>query len=53
MKTVLAILAVIFLLGVFILQPYLEARTFNKFRKEESIKATYIDAVFSNLRITP
>lgn len=32
----------------FLAQPYFEMRTFNKFSNQ---KATYFDAVFSNLRI--
>lgn len=39
------IIAVVFLVG-----PYFEMRSFNKFSKT---KATYLDAVFSELRIEP
>ena len=36
-----------FIVGLFV-QPYFEMRAFNKFNDQ---KATYIDALFSNLRI--
>ena len=34
------------------LQPAFEARTFNKFRPEGAPKATYWDALWTNLRVT-
>ena len=33
-------------------QPAFEARTFNKFRPEGAPKATYWDALWTNLRVT-
>jgi hypothetical protein len=47
--TLLTIFGVILLVWVFVL-PYFEARTFNKFSKT---KATYFDAVVSDLRVIP
>jgi hypothetical protein len=41
-------LAIIAVIAIALLQPYFEMRTFNKFSKQ---KATYIDAVFANLRV--
>lgn len=45
----LIILALLILLGI-VMQPYFEARSFNKFSK---IKATYWDAVWTQLRVMP
>ena len=39
---------IVLFVGVF--QPYMEMRAFNKFSK---VKATFFDAVFSELRVTP
>jgi len=33
-------------------QPYFEARAYNKFRDDTQVKATYWDALWSDLRIT-
>jgi len=49
----MAIFVVVFLLGVIVYavsQPYFEMRAFNKFSET---KATYWDAVMSDLRIIP
>ena len=37
-------------IGIGLLQPYFEMKTFNKF---SNVEASYWDAVFSNLRVTP
>ena len=44
-----AFLAVVFL--VLWIQPYNEARTFNKFNGTNQPKATIIDAIFARLRV--
>ena len=33
-------------------QPYFEAKAYNKFRDDTQVKATYWDALWSDLRIT-
>lgn len=38
--------------GITLYAPYREMQTFNKFKSEEQPRATYLDAVFSKLRIT-
>ena len=51
---VLALLLFALIVGVVtatVLQPYFEARTFNKFTTGP--KATYWDAVWGSLRVTP
>ena len=49
---ILIVVAILVLLFVpFVLQPYFEAKTFNKFKKPEQQEATYWDALFSNLRV--
>ena len=44
------IACMVLMLSIAIAQPYFEARSFNKFSK---VKATYFDALISDLRITP
>ncbi len=46
------IVAVVLILTICLSQPYLEARAFNKFKSEDTPKASYLDAVVSRLRIT-
>lgn len=48
--TRLCVVAVVVALLGFLIQPYFEMRAFNKFSET---KATYWDAMFSQLRITP
>ena len=43
----LIIIALLIIVGV-VLKPYIEMKTFNKFSEK---KATYIEAMFSNLRV--
>jgi uncharacterized protein YybS (DUF2232 family) len=49
-----AIFAVIFvfIIALALYQPYREKETYNKFKDPSQPKATYWDAVFSELRIT-
>ena len=44
----LIVFAIIMLLAICVASPYFEARSFNRFSKEN---ATYWDAVFLNLRV--
>lgn len=46
---IMAVISVM-ILAALLLAPYFEMKTFNKF---SSTKATYFDALFSNLRVTP
>lgn len=39
------------ILAIAAFQPYFEAKTYNKFLKNGSPRATYLDAVFGKLRI--
>lgn len=43
---------ILIIITVFLVQPFFEAKTFNKFRKPGTPEATYWDALVSNLRIT-
>ena len=42
---------VLFILFLIACPPYFEMRTFNKFKSDEQPSATYLDALFSELRI--
>ena len=44
----LIIIALLITVGVVLLQPYIEMKTFNKFSAK---KAFYFDVMFSNLRV--
>lgn len=39
-------------LALLIMQPYFEAKTYNKFREPDQPQATYWDAVWADLRVT-
>jgi len=45
-----AVIALILIAASFF--PYMEARTYNKFKSPEAPEATFLDAVFSDLRVT-
>ena len=47
-RSIISILIV--LIGFVLIQPYIEMKTFNKFSDE---KVTYIEAMFTNLRVFP
>lgn len=49
--TILSVILTIIVLAVLAIQPYYEAKTFNKYRKQGEPEATYWDAMFSNLRV--
>ena len=46
------VLGVVLILAAIVYQPYHEKEVFNKFKDPNQPDATYIDAVFSRLRIT-
>lgn len=50
MAGTLAVVIMVVMLSIALIQPVFEARTFNKF---SATKATYLDAMFSNLRVLP
>jgi len=46
------LIAIVILLVMIFVQPYFEAKSFNKFRDPDTPPATYWDAMFSELRVT-
>ena len=49
--SVIYVISIIAIVLVLLAGPYFEMQTFNKFTKGK--KATYLDAMFSELRVTP
>lgn len=43
---------VLIIISIGLIQPYFEAKAFNKFRKSGDVEATYMDALVSDLRVT-
>lgn len=48
----IGVVAVLVIISIGLIQPYFEAKAFNKFREVDEVQATYFDALVSDLRVT-